>query len=191
MHGLMGRTATARGARLPRVSRWALTAVVVLGLAGCGDGSPAPSAPTAATAPSSAPSPVPSSNGPGSATAAPVDYAVDLFDLTNAAREAEGLPALKASACARTAAEERATALVGRALEHVPMQPVLEACGTPAAGENLVDSGASPSEVLAAWMASPGHRNNIVGAQWTELGVACVPHDRELLCAQIFLAPGE
>jgi len=86
---------------------------------------------------------------------------------------------------------DRAQALVGRELEHAPMQPVLETCETDSAGENLVDSGASPDEVVDAWMNSPGHRNNIVGSGWSSMGISCVPHDDELLCSQLFLAPSE
>jgi uncharacterized protein YkwD len=41
-------------------------------------------------------------------------------------------------------------------------------------GENLLTSGPaepSSSEVVAAWMASPGHRANLLNPRWRELGV--------------------
>ncbi|UNX55368.1 CAP domain-containing protein [Georgenia sp. TF02-10] len=116
------------------------------------------------------------------------EYAAELFTLTNAARADEGLPALRASACAEEAALDRAAALVGRPLEHAPLQPVLEACGVDLAAENLVDSDAAAADVVEAWMGSPGHRNNIVDPALESLGVGCVPHEGERLCAQIFLA---
>ncbi|WP_098483182.1 CAP domain-containing protein [Georgenia soli] len=114
-------------------------------------------------------------------------YADELFHSTNEARVAEGLEPLTPSACGEQAALDRAGALVGQELEHAPLKPVLEACGTNRAAENLVDSAAPPHEVVDAWMGSPGHRNNIVDGRWTRLGIACVEHDAELLCSQIFL----
>ena len=39
-------------------------------------------------------------------------------------------------------------------------------------GENLAGGQPSPAEVVAAWMASPGHRENILDARFVEVGVA-------------------
>lgn len=38
-------------------------------------------------------------------------------------------------------------------------------------GENLAAGQSSPEEVVAAWMASPGHRANILNPNYTEIGV--------------------
>jgi uncharacterized protein YkwD len=38
-----------------------------------------------------------------------------------------------------------------------------------AAGQNSVDS------VMKAWMSSPGHCSNIMGKNYTDVGVSCVP----------------
>ena len=38
-------------------------------------------------------------------------------------------------------------------------------------GENLAGGQKTPSQVVQAWMDSPGHRDNILGKKYTELGV--------------------
>jgi len=121
----------------------------------------------------------------------PNDYAADLVELTNETRAAEGLGLLSESSCARAAALERAAALVGEGeLEHAPLAPVIEACApTATAAENLVNSTASPQDVVEAWLGSPGHRANIVDPALTEIGVGCVHDGDKLLCSQIFLGP--
>jgi uncharacterized protein YkwD len=41
-------------------------------------------------------------------------------------------------------------------------------------GENIAAGQSSAASVMAGWMASPGHCSNIMGANFTEVGVACV-----------------
>ena len=38
-------------------------------------------------------------------------------------------------------------------------------------GENIAQGYRSASDVVAGWMASPGHRRNMLDCSWTELGV--------------------
>jgi uncharacterized protein YkwD len=38
-------------------------------------------------------------------------------------------------------------------------------------GENLAAGQTSPEQVVADWMASPGHRENMLGETYTEVGV--------------------
>lgn len=118
-------------------------------------------------------------------------YEAELVELTNAARTAEGIDPLEASACARTAALERAAALVGRdELTHAPLAPVIENCApVTTAAENLVNSRAEAVDVVDAWLGSPGHRANIVDPALTHIGIGCVPDGAKMLCAQIFLGP--
>lgn len=40
-----------------------------------------------------------------------------------------------------------------------------------AAGENIAMGYATPNDVMAAWMASSGHRANILNANYTEIGI--------------------
>ena len=41
-------------------------------------------------------------------------------------------------------------------------------------GENIAAGQTSASSVMAAWLASPGHCENLMRPQYTEVGVACV-----------------
>ena len=116
-------------------------------------------------------------------------YGAELHALTNEVRRAEDLPELAPSSCAQQAAVERAEALVGTGeLEHAPLAPVIADCApATTAAENLVNSSATPAEVIEAWLGSPGHRANIVDPALTELGVGCVADGAGYLCAQVFL----
>lgn len=124
----------------------------------------------------------------GSVPATSDGYARALAAHTNTEREGLGLAPLAPSTCARRAARARAAALVGGPLEHAPLSGVSRACAPGGrVAENIVRSGEPPAAVVAAWMGSPGHRNNIVDPRLTELGVGCVPDGDDYLCAQIFL----
>jgi len=52
--------------------------------------------------------------------------------------------------------------------------------GTWSVGENLLwaSNGVGAAAALRAWMASPGHRKNILTARWREIGVSIVAVDR-------------
>lgn len=142
---------------------------------------------------------------PAATSVDPDGYARSLAELVDAERVAAGLEPLATSTCAQGHAADRAAALAAEdgPLEHAPLDAVTDDC-VPASmsGENLsrtasdptVDVAASsatdPADVVAAWMASPGHRSNILAAGFTRSGVACVldPSDA-LVCSQVFLGP--
>lgn len=152
-------------------------AALVLGLAGCG--------------PADVEEPTPAVS---EALGSPEEYAAALFDGTNLARTAEGQPALAPSVCAQEQGALRAQALddAGEELVHAPLAPVIAACPPAStAGENLSRASLGPDAVVDAWMQSPGHRENILTPEFTELGIACVVSggagDEQMLCAQIFL----
>jgi len=110
---------------------------------------------------------------------------------TNVARAADGLQPLGPSECARSAAAVRAQALTGgRELTHASLTPVIEACGPSGpAAENLSRAAADPQAVVDAWLASPGHRANLLDPTLTEVGVSCVLDADRMLCSQVFLGP--
>ncbi len=62
------------------------------------------------------------------------------------------------------------------------------------AGENLAIHFTDSSEVVEAWMKSPAHRENIVGPQYTEIGVGTAKGTYEgydtIYVVQLFGAPG-
>lgn len=112
---------------------------------------------------------------------------MQLVEATNQARAELGLDELQWSDCAADEGRRRAADLIGSDLEHAPLNGVIEACDAAKAAENLVNSSASPTEVVEAWMASPGHRNNIVDPELSEIGIGCVENDESIRCSQVFL----
>jgi uncharacterized protein YkwD len=110
--------------------------------------------------------------------------------LLNVRRAAHGLRALRASRLLGRSATRYARSLVrGRFFSHVsPSGQTLEAriAGSGylrgangwAYGENLAwgaGSRATPRSIVAAWMASPPHRANILSTRWRNIGVGIAP----------------
>ncbi|QGQ20251.1 hypothetical protein GC089_14915 [Cellulomonas sp. JZ18] len=120
----------------------------------------------------------------------PDDYARDLLAATTAQRETAGLPAWDAATCAADVARTRAQALVGRELEHAPLDDVLAACAPRSvAAENLSRAAADPRDVAEAWMGSPGHRANVVDPGLDAATVACTRDDGQMLCSLVLVGP--
>jgi uncharacterized protein YkwD len=108
----------------------------------------------------------------------PVDQAI--VDLTNQERMRQGLATLRTEARLSRAAQLQAEQLVraGR-LDHVlpdaeypRPEDRLAAAGYPwqAYGENLAFGYRDARTAIDGWMNSPGHRANIVGTAFTEIG---------------------
>lgn len=100
---------------------------------------------------------------------------------TNQHRQQAGLPALAAnSALNQAAAAKLQDMLAGQYFDHVGRDgrgPAdwVEGAGYQylRVGENLaLGNFASEAELVEAWMGSPGHRANILAANFTEIGVA-------------------
>jgi uncharacterized protein YkwD len=95
--------------------------------------------------------------------------------LSNARRAAHGLRPLAASACADRFADSWAAQLArAGTLSHQPLRPVLTACRARRAAENVAFGHVSPEQLVALWMASPGHRTNLLAPASTHLGVGSV-----------------
>lgn len=135
--------------------------------------------------------PAPSSGAswdPGSAEA----YADALVTATDAARTGEGLAAFTDAPCAHDLAVTRARDLLGSAeLEHASLVPVTQACAPDSTSAENLGRGAVPAaELVDAWMASPGHRANIVDPGLTGMTIGCVDAgDEGYLCSQLFVGP--
>jgi uncharacterized protein YkwD len=110
--------------------------------------------------------------------------------LLNAQRAAHGLRRLQLNSALGRSARRYAHSLVAhRFFSHVsPGGQTLQArmsrsgylrgANGWAYGENLAwGSGtqATPAHIVAAWMASPGHRANILSARWRNIGVGIAP----------------
>ncbi len=112
----------------------------------------------------------------------------EIVALTSAERAAAGLPALGVSSCATQQAADRSALLVAEGrFEHDPLGPILEACASGTVGENLSLGYASAQAAVTGWMRSQGHRENILRASFSQIGVACTQGARGWLCVQVFL----
>jgi uncharacterized protein YkwD len=60
------------------------------------------------------------------------------------------------------------------AFSHQSMYPILQGCHATRVAENLARGYPSADGTVVAWMASPGHRANILDARLTKIGVAAV-----------------
>lgn len=119
--------------------------------------------------------------------------------ITNEERKTAGLPPLHETRLLRHAAQLQATQMahIGR-LDHVlPSEPYprpedrLAAAGYEwqAWAENLA-FGFDPAAVVAGWMASPGHRANILNPTYTETGAGfALDRSGRQYYAQVFGRP--
>jgi uncharacterized protein YkwD len=108
--------------------------------------------------------------------------------LTNDTRTANGLPALTVSACATQQATARTAVLVTEdRFEHDPLGPIIAQCDSGTVGENLSRGYADAQATVDGWMASPGHRANILNPAYTRIGVGCTNGPQGELCGQVFL----
>jgi len=123
------------------------------------------------------------------APAAPVsvdELAREMFDLTNAERVEAGLAPLEWSDCLADKALERAAPFADDPdLVH---DTLIATCHEGAmAGENLSRSERAAAEVVELWMDSPGHRANILRAEFVIAGIGCVEGPEGVrACAHLF-----
>lgn len=119
---------------------------------------------------------------------------------TNQARALVGLPALEVSDAATQIARMKSQDMV----DNNYFAHESPTYGSPfammrtyglaydAAGENLAFGQSSAEQVVADWLNSPGHRANIYGAVYTQIGVGIVRRmDGRLYYTQLFLRPKE
>ena len=118
----------------------------------------------------------------------------EVLNLVNQERAAAGLPALQLDADAQRAAKAHAEDMSGRNyFAHntpegwTPTQrlQMLGASGYSGWGENIAVGQSSPAAVMNAWMNSTGHRENILRATFTHLGVGVDESTRHWV--QVFL----
>jgi uncharacterized protein YkwD len=103
-----------------------------------------------------------------------------LLSAVNGVRSAHGLRALRVDgALQRAARNYSATMLRTGRFAHGAMGQRLAAHGVrgPRYGENLawaVGSSAAARRIVASWMASPGHRANLLRAGWRRIGIGAI-----------------
>lgn len=111
------------------------------------------------------------------------DAAARVLELTNDQRAGAGLPPLGQSPALAEAAQDYTRVLAGGAcFGHTcgPLPDLADRLGRVgyadwrAIGENVAAGYATPESVVDGWMASPGHRANILSAAYAEMGVGYV-----------------
>lgn len=112
--------------------------------------------------------------------------------LTNSARSQNGYAALIEDGALSEAAAVRARE-IARSFSHTrpsgaSFSSALSESGVSylRAGENIASGQKSASEVVNAWMNSPGHRANILNSSYSRIGSASVNIDGTLYWVQIF-----
>ena len=119
--------------------------------------------------------------------------AQEVVRLVNAERAKYGLSALTVNAKASQAAQVRA-AEQARGFSHT--RPNGTSCFTAlreagvsyrSAGENIAYGQRTPQEVVTAWMNSATHRANILGRQFTQIGVGYTVINGTPYWAQFFI----
>ncbi len=111
---------------------------------------------------------------------------------TNNARREENRRPCKGSRRLHAAARQRARKMAGqRFMSHLGWQTAIKAVGLSLSGgaaENLGEGFAGAIRLVRAWLASPGHRRNLLDPDyvWIGVGVARDKHGKVWTC-QLFL----
>jgi uncharacterized protein YkwD len=141
---------------------------------------PAPRQPVAQATPVSAPPPV--APPPTAAPSTPGDVcAAQVEAIVNQVRLENGLSALSPNSSLTSSAQQYADFIAANdVVSHTADGRTLderdEAAGYGdwiAVGENVAGGYATPAEAMAAWLASPGHKANILNPAYRETGVGC------------------
>ena len=118
--------------------------------------------------------------------------ASEVVRLTNSARSQNGYAALVEDGALSEAAAVRARE-IARSFSHTrpsgaSFSSALSESGVSylRAGENIASGQKSASEVVNAWMNSPGHRANILNSSYSRIGSASVNIDGTLYWVQLF-----
>ena len=108
------------------------------------------------------------------------DFVRRVLELTNAERQNAGLAPLELSPALENAAQSYSVVLASSGcFDHTcgPVPSFADRDGQAGytdwtdIGENIAAGFATPEAVVESWMASPGHRANILSSQFTEIGV--------------------
>lgn len=118
-------------------------------------------------------------------------FVSEVVRLVNIERANEGLSPLKETAVLDEYAQLRSQEIVSN-FSHTrpdgssPLKYVLGLSGVRTCGENIASGYSTPEAVVDAWMNSPGHRANILKAEFTKIGVGCYKSGNKYYWTQIF-----
>ena len=106
------------------------------------------------------------------ATGAITSTAKQVVDAINAERSKRGLRTLRYTSCPDGYGERWALRLrTSNVLYHQSMSTVMRGCSATRAAENIARARTSAVNLVRLWMASPGHRANILDRYVTQVGV--------------------
>lgn len=138
-------------------------------------------APTAT--PTTAPTPAPTAKSAGEPDG---DYAAQVVAQVNAERARYGLSALQADADLTSAACLRAQEITQTFSHTRPDGSSWSTVSAKAYGENIARGQSTPDKVMAAWLSSQGHRENILRSSFGSIGVCAYRLNGVLYWVQLF-----
>jgi uncharacterized protein YkwD len=129
-----------------------------------------------------------------------------IFRLTNEARRKQGVPVLTWDASLARAARAHSADMLQRAYlqhespeGHTPQERLTQAApyAVAASGENLwgaqgshpLDPERLPRIIVDTWLASPGHRANLLNPAFTDMGVGVARQGTAIRATQVFARP--
>lgn len=99
-------------------------------------------------------------------------YEADVVTVANAERTSRNLAPVSPQACVDSYAEAQSRAMASQdRMYHQDLTPILNTCHLRAVGENVAYGYSNGTSVTAAWMASPGHRANLLNSVYRLIGV--------------------
>ena len=113
-------------------------------------------------------------------------YAKTVLDLVNAERAKVGVPALTWSSTLEGYAKIRAFEITTLFAHTRPNGQLWYSVGAEVFGENIAKGYSSPESVVAGWMASSGHRENILRTTFSTIGISCFELNGRLYWVQLF-----
>lgn len=138
-------------------------------------------APTAT--PTTAPAPAPAAKSAGEPDG---DYAAQVVAQVNAERARYGLSALQVDADLTSAACLRAREITQTFSHTRPDGSSWSTVSQKAYGENIAKGQSTPDKVMAAWLSSQGHRENILRSSFGSIGVCAYRLNGVLYWVQLF-----
>jgi uncharacterized protein YkwD len=123
--------------------------------------------------PTATATPSPTATAPASSPSTDAAYEARIVELVNIERSKAGVRPLVVSPCADGYARAWSASMAASGiLEHrSDLGAVMSSCGARAIGENIAYGNVTADQMMAMWMASSGHRENILRSSFTHLGV--------------------
>lgn len=114
-----------------------------------------------------------------------------LHKLTNTARKANDVRALKHGKCLDRYAQRQARRMAKqRRMYHQNLSVVLRACKSRTVGENVAEGFRAPRSNTRGWLKSPGHRKNMLSRTFTRVGTGVAKDSRgRTYTVQVFGRP--